>query len=102
MNLIRKDFIVNLLENKEEINKAIIKRLNELISLLETDYKEISNILDYSDFSYIHRVLKGKKVIEVSTLFKISKALIEINKIKNIINDEKILYVSEIIKSIGH
>ena len=91
-----------MLKTKEEINKDIINRLNDLIFILKTDYKEISNVLDYSDTSYIHKVLNGKKIIEISTLLKISIGLVKINKIKNNIVDEKILSASEIIKSIGY
>ena len=57
-----------MLKTKEEINKDIINRLNDLIFILKTDYKEISNVLDYSDTSYIHKVLNGKKIIEISTI----------------------------------
>lgn len=95
-----------MLEDKNDINKDInkklIKKLNELITILNTDYKEISNTLEYSDYSYINRVLNGKKQIEIYTLIKISKALIEINKSKKSILDEESLQASEILKCIGY
>ncbi len=62
-----------MLKTKEEINKDIINRLNDLIFILKTDYKEIINVLDYSDTSYIHKVLNGKKIIEISTILPWAK-----------------------------
>jgi len=79
------DPLNSLFEQRSEIiNKALVSEINKALKQLGSDYKHLSEVLDYGDYGYIYKVLHGQKKIKIATLVKISQGLINIKRNKKI------------------
>lgn len=87
--------------DKDKLNTQLVEVLNETLKTLESDYKEVANILYYSDNAYINRVLNNKKTMTIATLTNICNAFLEINDKKKSKIDPKKLKPSYFLSRIG-
>jgi len=71
-------------EIEKYINISLISEINKALKYLKSDYKDLSNVLNYGDPGYIHKLLHLKKKMKIATLIKISYGLTLIKREKKI------------------
>lgn len=92
---------ISLLDfNWKKIASILIDEINLKARTIDTDYKEISDILNV-DPGYIHKILKKKKDLTFRAFIRLCLALIEINKNKDYPLQEEELLPSSILKKLG-
>ncbi len=87
--------------DKKKLNDMIINQINKLLTEMDADYKDLARVLDYSDNSYAFRILKGEKIINITTLVKITSALRLINEKNGKKVDDSHLFLSYIFSQLN-
>jgi|GEM_PF-4130968 len=74
------------------ISSAIAQEIQLTLKKLHSNYRELSDVLNYGEAGYIHKLLHSKKKMKITTLIKISYGLVQI-KIKRNVNDITTEYI---------
>ncbi|PMP82503.1 MAG: hypothetical protein C0175_03480 [Caldisericum exile] len=90
----------NFKKEYHEIENRVVNTINNICRIMETNYKEIADVLE-TDQAYIHKALSRKKHLTFPLFLKICYALKEINKNKNFPYPDEELLPSRILSKAG-
>lgn len=91
-----------MLEFDRKINSELVAELNNVLRLMESDYKDLSSAMYHLDNSFAYRILHCQNIMRISTLVKVCAGLVEIKKRKNIKLKDEMLKPSYFLSKIGY